>query len=81
MREIYQEYLVAHTFNDRMMNWVTRARILSQKINLEFNVLRMLMYNHHSDNSIHVDESIVNFYIYNIYLRKYKNNENSLISL
>ncbi|KAF0718877.1 ATP-dependent DNA helicase, partial [Aphis craccivora] len=42
-----------------MMNWVTRARILSQKINLEFNVLRMLMYNHHSDNSIHVDESII----------------------
>ncbi|KAF0713891.1 zinc finger MYM-type protein 1-like, partial [Aphis craccivora] len=57
IREIYQEYLVAHTSNKRMMNWVTRARTLSQQINLEFNALRMLMFNHHSDNSIPIDES------------------------
>ncbi|KAF0704602.1 Uncharacterized protein FWK35_00034930 [Aphis craccivora] len=59
IQEIYQEYLVAHTSNERMMNWVTRARTLSQQINLEFNALRMLMSNNHVDNSIPIDESIV----------------------
>lgn len=37
IREIYQEYLVTHTSNERIMNWVTRARALPQQINLEFN--------------------------------------------
>ncbi|KAE9542406.1 hypothetical protein AGLY_003267 [Aphis glycines] len=58
IREIYQEYLLAHTSNERMKR-VTRARTLSQQINLEFRALRMLMSNHHSDNSIPIDESIV----------------------
>ncbi|KAF0746821.1 Uncharacterized protein FWK35_00019770 [Aphis craccivora] len=67
IQEIYQEYLVAHTSNERMMNWFTRARTLSQQINLEFNALKMLMSNHHSDNSIPIDESIVMMSVRDVY--------------
>ncbi|KAF0738703.1 Uncharacterized protein FWK35_00029212 [Aphis craccivora] len=67
IQEIYQEYLVAHTSNERMMNWVTRARTLSQQINLEFNALRMLMSNHHVDNSIPIDESIIMMSLRDVY--------------
>ncbi|KAF0722347.1 zinc finger protein 668-like, partial [Aphis craccivora] len=57
----------AHTSNERMMNWVTRARSLSQQINLEFNALRIIRSNHHSDNSIPIDESIVMMSLGDVY--------------
>ncbi|KAF0716965.1 Uncharacterized protein FWK35_00033782, partial [Aphis craccivora] len=67
IQEIYQEYLVAHTSNERMMNWSTRASTLSQQINLEFNTLRILMSNHHIDNSIPIDESIIMMSLRDVY--------------
>uniref|UniRef100_A0A2S2P9P4 Uncharacterized protein n=1 Tax=Schizaphis graminum TaxID=13262 RepID=A0A2S2P9P4_SCHGA len=54
IREIYEEYLEAHTSHQRMQNWATRAGLLCRGINMEFRALAMLMSDTHRNSFIFI---------------------------
>ncbi|XP_025196335.1 uncharacterized protein LOC112595386, partial [Melanaphis sacchari] len=59
LRNLYEEYLEVRDRNTGFNEWATRAGLVSRDLRLEFNVLGLIMVDDFTDNSIPIDEFIV----------------------
>ncbi|XP_022160046.1 uncharacterized protein LOC111026301 [Myzus persicae] len=59
LRELYAEYLVVRDRNIGLSEWATHAGLISRELNLEFSVLGLVMVDNFMDNSIPMDEFII----------------------
>ncbi|KAE9524171.1 hypothetical protein AGLY_015416 [Aphis glycines] len=73
LRKLHEEYVEAQHSQDKWLVWVSHADSLSQKLNLDMQVIAMLMMDIYADYSTPIDENLIQmlhqdslFYVENI---------------
>ncbi|XP_060857430.1 uncharacterized protein LOC132935015 [Metopolophium dirhodum] len=67
LRELYAEYLVVRDRNIGLSEWASRAGLISRELNLEFSVLGLVMVDDFMNNSIPMDEFMIQISVQDLF--------------
>jgi len=59
LRKLHEDYVEAQHSEDKRLVWASHAGSLSQKLNLDMQVIAMLMLDIYADYSTPIDENLV----------------------